>query len=65
MSHAMSSTKERWDAAIKEAKETLIRVEAKAKRLRTGIAILTEARDAGEEWPTQSTDHKSESATQC
>jgi hypothetical protein len=66
MSHVMSTEKSGWDKAIEETKTTLARVEAKARRLRTSIDTLTEARDAGELWPgTQSFDQKSEAATQC
>ncbi len=54
MSQKMSTGKTGWEKAIKESKEMLARVEAKARRLRTAIATLEESRDAGEQWPVKS-----------
>jgi hypothetical protein len=53
MSPKVSTGKNEWDKAIEESREMLARVEAKAKRLRTSIITLEEARDAGEKWPIQ------------
>lgn len=51
MSQSMSKVKNGWDGAIEDAKEMLTKVEAKARRLRTSISTLQEARDSGEIWP--------------
>jgi hypothetical protein len=53
-----------WDEAISASKEALVKVEAKATRLRTNIQVLEESRNAGEPWPTQLDDQNSDSATQ-
>lgn len=45
---------ERWEAAIRDAQEMLIRVESKAERLRRTIISLREFRDAGEPWQGES-----------
>jgi hypothetical protein len=56
---------EKWDQAIFDARKVLRRVEEKAVRLRVAISSFEQSRRTGEPYPAQSTDHKSEAATQC
>ncbi len=64
MRDVLSTTK--WDQAILDARKVLRRVEEKGVRLREAISTFEQNKRDGEPWPgTQSTDHTSESATQC
>lgn len=81
MAHAKSrqivtNDAKKWNSAIEKASSLLIKAENRVARLKGAIQTFTELRDCGHMFSgpesveqivamTQSTDHKSEAATQC
>lgn len=54
-----------WETVLERAKSHLQTNRLQAKRLRSAIRVFQEKLANGEPWPTQSTDHSQDSATQC
>jgi hypothetical protein len=54
-----------WIKLAEDAERAALKARERSKQLAEAARIFRQNADSGTPWPAQSSDHKSESATQC